>query len=88
MDFEQKVRSEHYKNDLPYGRQPQVLAAYNQREHEVVTEFMTDLKAWMVEQGVPQQYVSKLASKAWEDGHAHGFSEILNVSYGLVEIFQ
>lgn len=52
-------------------------------------DFCQDHKKWLEEdQGVPSQYAGKVASYAWQEGHSSGFSEILNVSYGIAEIFQ
>jgi hypothetical protein len=51
-------------------------------------QFMTDLTAWLTEQGVPQQYAAKVAHRAWEEGHAYGYAEVFTVAQGLLEIFQ
>lgn len=51
-------------------------------------EFGDDHRAWLVSQGVPDQYAGKVAWYAWQHGHSSGHTEILNVSYDLVEIFE
>lgn len=87
--FEKRIQNKEYDNPLPYSFVPEVRNAYNARELKLVSLFMTDLTVYLVEeQGVPEQYARKVASKAWEDGHANGYSEILNVAQGLAKIFQ
>lgn len=86
MDFESKVQNDGYKNPVPYSRENR--EAYRQAENKLVAEFTKDHIEWLKAQGVPARYAAKVAAKAWEDGHSSGFSEVLNVSYSLVEIFR
>lgn len=49
--------------------------------------FFEDLCDHLRYQGVPDEYIKKVASYCWEDGHAHGYYEVLNKSWDLIEIF-
>lgn len=86
-DFEQKVYGGEYRTKLPYGPTHVERNAHREDEDRLTAQFREDARAYAIEQGVPEQYVSKVVSRAWEDGHAHGFEEILNCMYGLIEIF-
>lgn len=50
--------------------------------------FYDDHTKWLIEIGVPEKYAKKVASYAWQHGHAYGHSEVLNVSYDLIDIFK
>ena len=49
--------------------------------------FRDDHEDWLIRMGVPMQHASRVASYAWEHGHAYGHTEVLNVSYDLIRIF-
>jgi hypothetical protein len=87
MTIEEKVRANAYDNPLPYSREPKVREAYDKKDGELYDEFVTDLRAYLLAEGVPEQYVGKVISKAWEDGHSSGYSEVFNCALGLAEIF-
>jgi hypothetical protein len=88
MTFEEKVRADFYKNPLPYGPSAEAKVAYRDKEGELHGQFMTDLGAYLVSEGVPAQYVGKVSYAAWEDGHSSGYSEVLNSAYKFIEIFK
>jgi hypothetical protein len=46
-----------------------------------------DFTRYLILMGVPPQYASKVASCAWQEGHAYGYSNVLNVAGDLIEIF-
>lgn len=50
--------------------------------------FMMDLGVWLEQEGVPKQYVDKVAMYAWDQGHAYGHSEVLTYAINLSEIFK
>lgn len=89
MDFEERVRSGAYKNDLPFGpsKSPE-REAYRLRERELGRSFMEDLRTWLVALGVPPQYATKVAEKAYDDGHSGGYEEVLCEALGLVDLFR
>lgn len=88
MTFEDKVRNDGFKNPLPYSRVPEVRAAYDQKESKLYEEFMNELTLYLVNNGVPAQYARKVAYKAYQDGHALGYTEVFNVASNLMEIFE
>ena len=51
-------------------------------------DFYDDFLDYLRNEGVPEKYVRKVASYAWQHGHSSGEIEVLNVSYDLVEIFK
>jgi len=84
VDFEETVRSGYYRKqrDLEYyetkGNLPRTAS----------DTFQEDFRVWLSGQGIPRRYVEKVAQYAYEQGHSSGEEEILNVAYGLVEIFK
>ena len=80
-DFESDVRSGYYQQERN--------EAFKTRGtlFEVKTTFDEDFEKFLVDNGVPQKHVKKVATKAYQDGHAYGETEILNVSYDLIDIF-
>jgi hypothetical protein len=88
LDFEKKVYGGEYNTKLPYGPTPEEKVAYKAEDTRLMNQFLADAQAYAIEQGVPDEYAAKVVHKAWEDGHAHGFTEILNCMYGLIEIFK
>ena len=51
-------------------------------------EFMPDFLQYLVESGVPAKYAQRVADHAWQEGHAHGYYEIVNVAQDLIYIFE
>ena len=49
--------------------------------------FDDDFRAFLLEKGVPEQYVGKVAHVAYEQGHSGGEEEIVNCSWDLIGIF-
>lgn len=89
MSFEEKVQKDYYENSLPYGDfKSEERRVYQAEAQKLSEEFELDFRNWLYSQGVPGKYVSKVALKAWEDGHSSGYSEILNCAYSLVDIFK
>jgi hypothetical protein len=82
-DFETDVRSGYYAQERN--------AAWNAKTRsyeDYVNTFDPDLREFLRRSGVPEQYVAKVANYAYEQGHSSGESEILNVAYGLIDIFE
>ena len=52
-----------------------------------VNSFDADFKQHLLSNGVPAQYVSKVAYAAYERGHSSGESEVVNCAWDLIEIF-
>lgn len=89
MTFEEKIRAEVYNNPLPYGKTGTAeREEYQKRSGELSVAFHDDLHAWLLAQGVPEKYVDKVASRAYDDGHAYGYSEIFSHACSLAEIFE
>ena len=47
-----------------------------------------DFIAYLILQGVPDQYASRVASCAYEQSHSGGYGEVLNSAQDLIEIFK
>ncbi len=58
-----------------------------ERENSQERTFDGDFSEWLFAQGVPEQYINRLASYAYSRGHSHGEEQVLNISYELVYIF-
>lgn len=39
-------------------------------------------------QSVPEQYREKVRAKAWDDGHAYGYREVIGQALDLADIFK
>jgi hypothetical protein len=50
--------------------------------------FSADFAAWLLTQGVPAQYVDKVAWVAYDQGHAYGEESVVSASHNLISIFQ
>lgn len=87
MTFEKKIESGYYETELLYGSKGSAREAYNLDHNRLLAEFKYDARMFLIEGGVPEMYVDNVYKKAWEDGHAHGFTEILSEMYGLIGIF-
>jgi len=65
----------------------------NRKDPEVLSTlpentFHRDFTDYLISMGVPAQYASKVASYAWQEGHAYGYHNVLNTATDLIEIFQ
>lgn len=79
-NFEQDVNNGYYR----WERDRFMLTS----NESYVPTFDADLRAWLSSQGVPPQYVAKVASFVYDRGHSGGEEEIMNCAYGVIEIFQ
>jgi hypothetical protein len=79
------VRSNKYETKLSYKTDR---AAARVDQDLLLLKFMNDLRVALRGEGVPDQYIAKVASLAWQEGHSFGFSEVLNHASNLTEIFQ
>lgn len=50
--------------------------------------FHDDFDAWLLANGVPAQYMRKVAEYVWDQWHANGEEEVVNYAEGLVDIFK
>jgi len=82
-DFETDVRAGYYRKERNEAYNPKT----NRYDKGVGLTFDADFKAFLLDSGVPEQYVVKVASYAWQQGHASGEEEVLNSAYDLIEIF-
>jgi hypothetical protein len=68
-------------------------AHYNMRDQPLfkaqlpVNTFDADFQQYLLDNGVPSQYVSTVAYAAYARGHSGGDSEIVNCAGDLIEIF-
>jgi hypothetical protein len=60
--------------------------AYHDETARLTHQFKLDFFAELSIENHPKR--EKLYSKAWEQGHSAGFSEIMNVGWDLVELIQ
>jgi hypothetical protein len=51
-------------------------------------EWDVDFRAFIAGRNVPERYVGKVASAAYQDGHSSGYGEILACAYKFMEIFE
>lgn len=84
-DFETDVRANYYgwlQDERWKNRK-------NQAALDLLPEdtWQQDFNAWLIDMGVPQQYVAKVANYAWQEGHGYGYSNVLGVASDLIEIF-
>ena len=60
---------------------------YHKKVNEINAELEKYIKEMAGMNSVPEKYHAKLWSKAWEDGHANGYTEVYNELCELVDIF-
>lgn len=77
-----------YHSTSPNVSTKEAREAYRAEEHRLTSLFMIDAKKYAIEQGVPVQYADRVVAKAWEDGHAWGYSEVVVHLDQLIEIFK
>ena len=84
-DFESDVRAGYYcaVRDAHFKLRNMPLFCYDLP----VNSFDADFKQHLLSNGVPAQYVSKVAYAAYERGHSSGESEVVNCAWDLIEIF-
>jgi len=84
-DFEADVRSRYYSwiQDQRWlnRKDPAVRDLLLDTWHD-------DFTAYLILEGVPDQYASRVASCAYEQGHSGGYAEVLNSAEDLIEIFK
>lgn len=88
--FQEKIQAGVYDNRLLFVSHKcnrAIWEAFQKEEAEKYSLFMTDLKAEALALGVPEIYADKVCTKAWEDDHSFGYSEVYNCLVGLSEIF-
>jgi len=86
MNMYDNIAEKKYENKVPYTTETRL--TYRTEERRIYDLFNKDCATYAVEQGVPEQYVQKIISKAWQDGHAYGYTEIVIHLDSLIEIFQ
>lgn len=59
-----------------------------ERNNTQARTFDSDFRAWLLTQGVPEQYVDRVARVAYDHGHAYGEEEIVSSSWDLIGIFE
>jgi hypothetical protein len=82
-DFETDVRAGYYRLE----RNEAYNTKTNRYDKGVGLTFDADFRAFLLDSGVPEQYVSKVAYVAWQSGHAEGEENVLCHAYDLIEIF-
>jgi len=84
-DFEADVRSRYYSwiQDQRWlnRKDPAVRDLLLDTWHD-------DFTAYLILEGVPDQYASRVASCAYEQSHSGGYEEVLNSAQDLIEIFK
>lgn len=81
MNFDEIAKRAHdgvYDSDLPAG-EPRAAAweAYKRDAAQKGADFREHLRSALAEIGVPVDAIGLVAALAWEDGHAHGYSEVV-----------
>lgn len=83
----EKLSANAYQNTLPYARRNadhEVHAAYQAEEARLHDEFRRDALAELEITDHPK--ADLLFSKAWEMGHAYGYSEVWSYMQDLVDL--
>lgn len=85
-EFEDDVRGGYYNfNPYDYKLHKEEYRKFDSRRH---AEFTDHGAAYLISNGVPGKYSAKVFSKAYQDGHSSGYTEVLNCMYDLIEIFK
>lgn len=83
----EKIRSEYYKNNLPYSgksNDKEIREAWGNEESRLTALFKHDCeKEFKI---VGHQKADKLFQVAWSMGHSSGYSEVWNYYQELVEL--
>ncbi len=56
-------------------------------KYENNDNFNPDFHDWLLENKVPEKYVSKIAYQAWVQGHSSGLTEVVNCAFSYIELF-
>jgi len=82
------AKTGNFKVDVRAGYYTAVRNAhYKLMDMDIVNTFNDDFEQYLLSNGVPAQYVKKVAHAAYEQGHSSGDSEIVNCAGDLIEIF-
>lgn len=85
-EFENDVRCGYYNfNPYDYKLHKEEYKKFDSQRNAEFTDHGT---AYLISNGVPDKYSAKVFSKACQDGHSGGYTEVLNCMYGLIEIFR
>ena len=84
-NFEDDVRAGYYTavRNAHYNMRDQPLFKAQLPEYT----FDADFQQHLLDNGVPAQFVTKVAYAAYNSGHSSGDSEIVNCAWDLIEIF-
>ena len=91
IDLHHNVRRGKYDCTLPFVPRSIDPAAFKARCAEDIEKqalFHDDAIAYLRQEGVPERYVAKVFSCAWESGHAYGMSEVASDLDELITIFK
>lgn len=77
-DFVADVRAGYYRGERNLAH----------HDKSVKSTWNMDFRAFLLENGIPEQYVGKVADYAYEHGHANGEEGMLSYAEGLIEIFK
>lgn len=85
--FDDKVRMGYYTTKLPYGeRHSPERAAHNDENSRLYDEFRRDVAIDAGTDDLPQEVRDALFAKAWDDGHAYGYSEVSICYWSLSQL--
>jgi hypothetical protein len=86
--FRSKLDRNAYTTTLPYAslkKDPDVNAAYQADSNRLADEFRRDLEAEYGTDELPESVRDATYRRAYEEGHAYGFSEIANCYIDIAE---
>ena len=92
-NFQADVRAGYYQQERnePFRSicAPWSLCRYNKttKRYEGASSWDADFANYLLASGVPEKYASKVASLAYQQGHANGYVEILGCAAELIDIF-
>lgn len=76
LSFEDKLSMDYYQCKLPYGPDPSGKTVYHMEVQRLGEEFRRDMEWSNSTESLPKVVRDRLYGKAWEDGHAYGYTEV------------
>jgi len=83
------VNALHYPTRSPEFPTPEALAKGREAYRAETKRLEREWQAWLADEyapsGLTEDQAKKIFEKAWEDGHAHGYSEVENYYISLTD---
>lgn len=79
-----KALEQFEKSEIEYAKKETEYYKAKEEVDVIIRAYVKDMAGF---HRIPEKYRDKVWSKAWEDGHSSGYSEIYNCLSGLVDLF-